>query len=95
MVLLWKSIVVVAMIEVAQPDANEFNHLLRVVSMGGKHIYVSFTGPTSLGKEGETLRIRLGDVECEEGFGVDEHPKFGPSGYQAWICNADQAETLK
>lgn len=94
MVPFWKTVVVIATLEVSQPDAGEVNHLLRIVGMGGKHIHVSYTGLRSLGNEGETIRVRLIDVECEEGFGVEEHPIIGPKGYQAWICNAEKAERL-
>jgi len=94
MVPFWKSVVMLVTIEVAEPDGGEVNHLLKAHLPNHKHFSLSYTGKAALGKEGETVRVRLEGVECDAGFGVTEHPTLGPMGYDAWICNVEKAKRL-
>lgn len=94
MVPYWKAVVMMVTVTVAEPDSGQFNHLLRMHGSSGKEFHGSYTGAKKLGEEGETIKVLLEDVECEEGFSVAESIYVGPKGYRAWICNIDKAKRL-
>lgn len=68
-----------------------------VVAANHNPVFISYTAPVGLGKEGDVLKIML-DAECSEGRGVDEEMSDKTNSwitYRSWICTATSLKVLR
>lgn len=82
------SVVFLVQLQIVEKDNGKWNHMFHYRSNDQIDLLISYTGESSLGREGESFRVLLKDLTCSQV--LEAGNLDNPGG--AWICTAEKAE---